>query len=277
VLATAVVVGPGGKGLNQAVAAQRLSRPGARAVRMIGRVGDDGFGAALRSFMDEEDIDATGVVTSAGTSTGLGLITVDAGGQNAITVVPGANMVWPSTPPAFALATGDFVLAQLEIPQAVTLAGLQAARVVRATTILNPAPYAPIDPAILAATDVLILNEIEATQAAGAAHDAGGEATFIGAARALLARGPGTVVVTLGAAGALVVEANGRAVRLPAEVVTAVDTTGAGDCFVGAFAVALREGADAVTAAAFANRAAGLSVTRAGAALGLPRRRDLKS
>jgi ribokinase len=268
-------IGPGGKGLNQAIAAARLSAAGSGAVRMIGRVGDDAFGRDLRALLNAEGIDATGVAAVKGVPTGYALITVDAAAQNAIVVVSGANMEWDAAPASFGFASGDVVVCQFEIPRAVTAAAFAEARQVRATTVLNPAPYAAIDPALLAQTDVLMLNEIECAQAAGRDPASSEQGAHLTAARDLIAKGTGAVIVTLGAAGALVVEADGRAVRIPGLRLKAVDTTGAGDCFTGALAASLREGHDLAEAAAFANRAAGLSVTRRGAADAIPRRTEV--
>jgi ribokinase len=265
---------PGGKGANQAVAIARLKRD-ADQVRMIGRVGDDVFGPELLVFLAGEGIDTSGFASVAGVGTGLGLITVDARAENVITVVPGANHRWPDALPAIPLAPSDIVVCQLEVPLHVVAHAFAEAKRQRAMTLLNPAPFQPIPDDILHQTDIVILNESEMAQCLGRAVEDLDDKRMIPAARDLMAQGPGTVVVTLGKAGALVVDAAARASRIPGRPVQALDTTGAGDCFVGAFAAALMAGIELLEAATFANAAAAISVTRAGAASSIPRRTEV--
>ncbi len=260
---------PGGKGANQAVAIARLKRP-VDGVRMIGRVGRDAFGRDLVAFMAAQGIDTTAIEALPDVGTGMGLITVDANGENAIAVVPGANHRWPVDLPSIAVAPVDIVVCQLEVPMPVVTHAFSEAKRQRAMTLLNPAPYQPVPPSLLAETDVLVLNEIEIAQMLDRATGDLDEQHLMQAARALIEQGPGAVVVTLGAAGALVVERAGRAQRIPGRPVKTVDTTGAGDCFVGAVAAALMRGDDLAAAAVFANAAAAISVTRPGAASSIP-------
>jgi ribokinase len=274
VLATGAVAMAGGKGLNQAIAARRLSRGEEGAVRMIGRVGDDAFGHGLIKTLASEGIDAAGVVAVPGAMTGIGVVCVAPSGENAITVISGANHLW-GTSPAMTLTARDIVLAQMEIPAAVTLAAFETARAAHATTILNLAPFAPPSDALLAATDVLVVNEIECAHLSGRPLEEVRSKAVVEIARDLTERGPRAVIVTLGAAGALLVEAGGRAARSPGLGLKAVDTAGAGDCFVGALAAALRRDETLPAAATFANRAAGVSVTRAGTSAAMPRLEDL--
>lgn len=267
---------PGGKGANQAVAAARLRVDAAVAVRMIGRIGRDGFGAEMVAFLSAEGIDVSGVTVSDTAGTGIALITVDDRGENAIAVISGANIDWPDGIPALSFEARDVLVCQLEIPLDVVTVAVARAKAARATTILNPAPFQALPAVLLANTDVLVLNAIELGQMLRRDHVAMAETKqLVTAARDVLALGPGSVIVTLGASGVLLVEASGRAERIPGRPVQAVDTTGAGDCFVGALAAALVRDDDLLAAAHFANRAAAVSVTRAGAASSIPRREEI--
>ena len=267
---------PGGKGANQAVAAARLRADPKTVVRMVGRVGRDAFGSEMVRFLEGEGIDVAEVVATEAAGTGLALITVDARGENAITVISGANMAWLDGLPTQPFASRDIVICQLEIPLAIVEAAFVQAKVAKATTILNPAPYQSLPDAILSRTDILVLNEIELGQMLGRdAAEIADDKQTIPAAREVLAKGPGAVIVTLGAAGVLLVERGGRAERVPGHAVRAVDTTGAGDCFVGALAAQMLVNDDLLAAAHFANRAAAVSVTRAGAAASIPTRQEL--
>lgn len=265
---------PGGKGANQAVAIARLKADADR-VRMVGRVGADLFGTELRDFLAAEGIDIEGIKISRSAGTGLGMITVDARAQNAIAVVPGANYDWPDGLAPLALTPRDIVVCQLEVPLPIVAAAFAAARAARATTVLNPAPYRPVPPDTLADTDILVLNEVEAAQLLGQGSSTIEDKALIPAARTLIAAGPHTVIVTLGAAGVLLVERDGRVTRIPGRSVAAVDTTGAGDCFVGALVAALMRDEPMAMAVTFANAAAAISVTRPGAASAIPRRDEV--
>ncbi|MEU2335565.1 ribokinase [Streptomyces sp. NPDC013172] len=251
---------PGGKGANQAVAAARL---GARTA-LLARVGDDAHGGLLLDSQRSAGVDTAGVLVG-GAPTGVALITVDPSGDNSIVVSPGAN--GRLTPADVRAATGllgasRVVSAQLEIPLETVV------EVVRnlapgSRFVLNPSPPAPLPPEVLAACDPLIVNEHEAKVILGGADgDVSGEPADW--ARLLLAKGPRSVVVTLGADGALV--ADGRGVTaVPSVRVAAVDTTGAGDAFTAALAVRLGAGASLPEAAAYAARVGAAAVTRRGA------------
>jgi ribokinase len=215
------------------------------------------------------------VTTTAAADTGLALITVDATGQNSITVISGANHAWDDGIPPLQLTPSDMVVCQLEIPLPMVSAAFTQARAARATTILNPAPYLELPRDILSSTDILILNEIELAQMLGRSVGNGTDQSLTTAVRTLLERGPSAAIVTLGAAGALLVESSGQAHRLAGLSVTAVDTTGAGDCFVGALVAELQRDGDLLAATHFANAAAALSVTKNGAASAMPTRSDL--
>jgi len=266
VFGSAVAYSPGGKGLNQAVAAARLGA----SVAVLGFLGDDEMGAKVRAFLEAEGIDASAVGTLAGTASGLAVILVDRGSQNAIVVVPGANMAWPADATArLRAARGDLVLATFEIPDAQIASAFKRARAAGATTILNPAPARAASAELLALADQLILNEVELPMILGAPVDPADRAAVTRAARGLVA-GRRALVVTLGGAGAVVATPE-AAWDVPPIPVKAVDTAAAGDCFIGAWAAALARGEDFRAAANFANRAAAISVTRPGTAVSLPR------
>jgi len=258
-----LLVARGGKGANQAVAARRLGAE----VRLIGCVGDDASGREVRAALAEEGVGVAGVATAAETATGTALIMVDRAGHNQIGVAPGANRALTVTQVqarAEDFAWAEVVVASCEIPLDCVTAALELARRRGATTILNPAPVprAPLDRLHL--VDYLTPNAGEALRLGGVA---GEEA----AADALVARGAGTVIVTLGEAGAL---CRGRAGahRSPGVKVEAVDTTAAGDAFNGALAVALAERKDLAAVLRFANAAAALACTKRGAQPSLPSR-----
>ena len=286
----------GGKGGNQAVAAARL---GARAA-FVGAVGDDDFGAAARAALVTEGIDVTHLLV-APRPTGVALIVVDERAENLIAVAPGANASPTAASVAAALAAlavgpGDVVLVSCEIPPAAIRAALVGARAAGAASVLNPAPADGLDPATTALADVLTPNEAELALLAAArragdagpghgadpAADAGATgATAAGDAEVLACQllagsvGRRSVVVTLGAAGALVVPGDGPATAIPAPHVVPVDTTGAGDAFNGALAAGLAAGLPLGAAVRRAVTAAGLSTTRPGAREGMPTASEL--
>ncbi|MFB6777388.1 ribokinase [Streptomyces sp. NPDC056352] len=264
VLGSDLAVHPGGKGGNQAVAAARL---GARTA-LLARVGDDAHGRLLLESQREAGVDTGGVLVG-GAPTGVALITVDPSGDNSIVVSPGANA--RLTPDdirgaADLLAGARVVSAQLEIPLE-TVAEVARTRPLGARFVLNPSPPAPLPDDVLAACDPLVVNEHEARFVLGASAGPGPEDW----ARALLALGPQSVVITLGADGALVADGRTDAVaRIPSPRVDAVDTTGAGDAFTAALAWRLSLGEDIATAAAFAVRVGAAAVTREGAQASFP-------
>ncbi|GAA2430597.1 MULTISPECIES: ribokinase [Streptomyces] len=255
---------PGGKGANQAVAA---ARAGAE-VSMIGAVGSDEFGTRLRAGLTGAGVDTDLLRTVDGPS-GTAHIVVDDEGSNAIVVVPGANGTVTSLAPGdeTLIATGTALLLQLELPLSAVVAGAEAARRHGVRTILTPAPAQPLPPELLAATDLLVPNEHEAATLTGHADPHA-------AAEALLRHVP-EVVITLGAAGSLYAARGADPVTVPAPRVRAVDTTAAGDTFVGALAVALGEGTPVPDALAWASSAAALSVQRPGASSSMPYRTEI--
>ena len=267
---------PGGKGSNQAVAAARLGGK----VAMIGRVGADAFGDQLLTMARREGIDTRFVGVDSHVATGVALIQVDAQGQNSIAVASGANFSLTAAEVATAFAQlerVDLLIMPLETPIDTILTAAELARQAGARVLLNPAPAQHLPPELLKNVDVLIPNEYEAAFMTGIAihspHDARQAAAH------LLQCGPGSVIVTMGSRGALIAESAQSEIiytQTPAFSVKAVDTTAAGDCFVGALAVAPGEGHSLATSARFASAAAALSVTRIGAQPSLPTRAEVE-
>ncbi|WDM12467.1 ribokinase [Streptomyces lavenduligriseus] len=258
VLGGDLAVHPGGKGANQAVAAARLQARTA----LLARVGDDGHGRLLLDSLRAAGVDTVGVLVG-GAPTGVALITVDPSGDNSIVVSPGAN--GRLRPEDVRTATSLFhasrvVSAQLEIPLETVV------EVVRnlapgSRFVLNPSPPRELPTEVLAACDPLIVNEHEARVILGDARVGDDPADW---ARLLLAKGPRSVVVTLGARGALVCDGSGTSL-VPSVKVDTVDTTGAGDAFTAALAWRLGAGAGLAEAAAYAARVGAAAVTRRGA------------
>ncbi|MDU8997205.1 MULTISPECIES: ribokinase [Streptomyces] len=269
VLGSDLVVHPGGKGANQAVAAGRL---GARTA-LLARVGDDAHGRLLLDSQRAAGVDTAGVLVG-GAPTGVALITVDPSGDNSIVVSPGANgRLTPEDVRSAGnlLAASRVVSAQLEIPLETVV------EVVRnlapgSRFVLNPSPPRALPAEVLAACDPLIVNEHEArvivdTDLGDSPEDW---------ASALLALGPRSVVITLGARGALVASADGAA-RVPSVKVETVDTTGAGDAFTAALAWRLGLDEPLAEAAAYAARVGAAAVTRAGAQESFPTAEEVAS
>jgi ribokinase len=262
VVGSAVTVAPGGKGANQAAAAGRLGS----GVAMIGRVGDDPAGDRQRAALADAGVDAGLVRSTPGELTGTATIAVEAAdGENLIVVVPGANAaLLPADVDVAELRQAAVVLLQLETPLETVLAAAEAGT---GLVVLNPAPPQPLPAGLLAVVDVLVPNEHELLRLTGADHGDRDPAELVELARGL---GAGSVVVTLGARGALVVPVEGDAVLQAPPSVRAVDTTGAGDCFCGALAQALARGELLAGAVRYAVAAAAASTTGAGARGALP-------
>jgi ribokinase len=242
---------PGGKGLNQAVAAARAGA----SVAFVAAVGDDDAGLTLRSIAEQDGIDVSAVVVAAGVATGRALITVDERGENSIVVIPGAN----STASVSSLPSATVVLAQLEVPVETVVAAFTAARAAGSRTVLNPAPVPNegLPAELLALCDVVVPNE----------H----ELELLGGIDRLLAGGVGAVVVTRGASGVTVTEATDAVTwSIAAFDVEPVDTTGAGDAFCGTLACRLATGADLHSAVRSAAAAGALATTVPGAVPSLP-------
>ncbi|MEV0095624.1 ribokinase [Streptomyces sp. NPDC050738] len=255
---------PGGKGANQAVAAARAGG----AVTMIGAVGDDDFGPRLRAALAESGVETSGLRTVPGPS-GIAHIVVDDDGGNAIVVVPGANAALTALTGGdeARIAASGALLLQLEVPMEGVVAGARAARAHGVRTLLTPAPARPLPPELLALTDLLVPNEHEAETLTGHSDPHR-------AAAALLEQVP-AVVITLGATGSLYAARGTDPFVVPALRVAAVDTTAAGDTFVGALAVAAGEGRPMHEAMAWASAASALGVQRPGASASMPTRAEI--
>ncbi len=289
---------PGGKGLNQAVTA---ARQGADTV-MVGAVGRDDAGWELLRVIDTEGIDRRRVAAVPSVATGVALVTVASDGANVIVVAAGANAtVSPEQLADFEWREGDVALCQLEIPLSTVEATFVSARAAGAVTLLNPAPATgPLPASLLSLVDVLVPNEGEAVilaalvpagdavrpsgvsvvGAPGDRSDAAeaGEAGDVGAgARALVAAGAGTVIVTVGSRGSVVVGADGAVRAVPAHPVAVVDTTAAGDAYCGALAAALAGGMPLDEAVLRASAAGSLATTREGAVPSLPTAADVEA
>jgi ribokinase len=258
----------GGKGANQAVAAARL---GAR-VAMVGAVGDDESGRASLAELGNEGVDVSGVRLSAGSATGVALIVVDASGENQIAVASGANLEvseelveaalasWPPQP-------GAVMLVVFEVGDEAVNACARIAAERGMTLVVNPAPARPLGAKVVAAHAIVIAN-------LGEAEALTGESRAEAAARTLAGQTGAPAILTLGANGALIADGD-RVSTVPAPRVEAVDSTGAGDTFVGAFAAELARGGTVDQAVHLAVVAAAVSVTAAGARGGMPRRDQL--
>jgi ribokinase len=257
---------PGGKGANQAVAASRLGVK----TTLIGRLGKDSFGAELKAFLGDQGIDLGYLVETAEAHSGTAIITV-AEADNTIVVIPGANgLVGPDDVEVVPLLKGDVAVSQFEIPLPSIVAFFRRARAASAVTVLNPAPARKMPDELLALVDILVLNETELGFLAGAELSDDDEAgKIIDVARKLQAREDQTICVTLGRRGVLAL-AGREEIAVAGRAVRALDTTGAGDCFAGALAAQLAEGAALRTALAFANAAASISVQRMGAGPSMP-------
>ena len=261
----AVLYFPGGKGANQAVAAAKLGAP----TTLISRLGKDAFGAELRVFLAAQGIDLA-FVQDTEAHTGTAIITV-ANADNTIVVIPGANaMVSADDVAAPVLSRGDVAVSQFEIPLATITAFFKRARAAGATTILNPAPAMQFTPELLDLVDILILNETELGFLTGVElHDSDEPARFVEAARRLPENPNRMICVTLGKRGVLAL-IEGLPLLVPGHAVKAVDTTGAGDCFVGALAAQLAQGKPIRDALDYANTAASICVQRMGAGPSMP-------
>lgn len=264
---------PGGKGANQAVGIARL---GAEVI-MVGRVGADDFGNALRANLEKEGINATHILTDEFAPTGIATITLDETGQNSIVVASGANM--QLTPEdvkkAFEqIQDVDVIVLQLEIPQDCVEAAARLGQDLGAKVVLNPAPARQLNDILLSQTDVLVPNESETSLLTGLPVETDSQAKA--AAQALFKKGVGSVVLTLGSRGALVLDGKMPAIKLFPHQVDVVDTTAAGDAFVAGLSVGLGEKMSLVEAAKLGNATGALAVTKMGAQPSMPRKEDIE-
>jgi ribokinase len=262
VLGRDFAMGPGGKGANQAIAA---SRAGGRCT-FLGAIGSDSFGVTLRARLTASSVDTSLVRTAYGAS-GVALIMVDAAGENAIVVTPGANGSFTglTAPELAAIAAADVLVCQLEVPVETVTAAAVAGRAAGARVVLNAAPARPLPAELLAAVDLLVVNEGEAVTLSGRGRDD---------PAALLGTVP-RAVLTLGADGAWYADREGPATPVPAPVVDTVDSTAAGDAFTGALAVAWGEDRPILDAVRWACAAGAACVRRLGAYHALPHRAEI--
>ncbi|TGN77772.1 ribokinase [Streptomyces bauhiniae] len=257
---------PGGKGANQAMAAARAGAT----VSLIGAVGNDAYGVRLRDNLEHSGVDTDFLRTVEGPS-GTAHIVVDDQGNNAIVVVPGANGTVDHLSPGDEglIASADALLLQLEVPLPAVIAGAEAARRHGVRTVLTPSPAQPLPEELLSVTDVLVPNEYEAVTLTGRTDP-------LDAAVGLLDLVP-EVVLTLGEAGVLYVSRDTEPLAVPAHQVAAIDSTGAGDTFAGAYAVAVAEEKPLREALSWAAAAAALSVQREGASASMPYRPEIEA
>ncbi len=273
-----LVTVPGGKGANQAVAAARLGAD----VAMIGRVGADSFGASLVENLKQNHVDATHVTRDISAATGTAVIVVDSHGQNSIVLSPGANAkVKPADvePASFSDPSADsgqrvkLLLLQLEIPVETVIHAARLAKQNGVRVLLNPAPARQLPDELLSNSDYLLPNETELSLLT---HQAVSDmASVETAARSLVTRGAKNVIVTLGANGALIVSKDAIK-HIPSFKVNVVDTTAAGDAFIGGFAVALLNGKSLEDAVQYACACGALAVTKFGAQPSLPTKQEVE-
>lgn len=257
---------PGGKGANQALAAARAGAT----VRFLGAVGTDPYGATIRDLLAANGIDVTGLAT-ADSPTGTAHICVDHDGRNHIVVVPGANgrIAWLSDEHRAGIRTAQVLLLQLELPLDTVVEAAQFARSCGVRTLLTPAPAVQLPAELLAAVDLLVPNEHEAVVLSGVDDP-------IAAGRRLTEFGCHTLV-TLGAAGACYLRPGHDPIRIPAYPVDAIDTTAAGDTFIGAFATQpVSDDTDIAAALRFGAAAAAIGVQRPGASASMPSRAEIR-
>ncbi|NDL59069.1 ribokinase [Phytoactinopolyspora mesophila] len=262
---------PGGKGANQALAAARAGGT----VRFLGAVGDDEFGHRIQRLLSADGVDVSGM-TASNEPTGTAHITVDGGGGNSIIVVPGANGTVTTLTDEHrgVISSAATLLLQLELPLKLVTEASAFARWAGVRTVLTPAPVIPLPEALLDNVDLLVANEHEAAVLAG--HPGTGSAIDEAEAMArTLAKRTKEVVVTLGDQGAMYASGAGAPVHVPAFEVDAVDTTAAGDTFVGVLAAGLAEDLPAEVALRRASAAAALAVKRFGASTSMPTRREI--
>jgi ribokinase len=273
VLGTDFRTEPGGKGANQAVAATRL---GAQ-VALVGCVGDDDFGARAIAGLRAEGVGLTHLSVIEGCATGVAMVQVDDHGQNSIVLGAGANHSLTSAhldSAARLIADAGLLICQLETPLPAVQRAVEIAHNAGVPVLLNPAPAQPLPASMLRRIDLLVPNESEAAALSGI--PARGQAGAAEAAAALVRAGCGAVLVTLGPEGLVLLDGQGCH-HHPAHTVRAIDTTGAGDTFIGALAAARMEGQDLRSAIDFAQRAAAFSVQRRGAQASMPTRSDLRA
>jgi len=266
---------PGGKGANQAVAAAKLGAD----VHFVGRLGNDAFGKEGLTNMQSVGINTDHIAMTKGVSSGVALITVDDKGNNVIVVAPGANdKVTPADvkKAASVIKTSGALVVQLEVPMETVKAAVKIAHDAKVLVVFDPAPAPakPLDADLMKMIDILKPNEVEAQMLSGVVVK--DEASAKVAAQKLLDKGAKSVILTLGEKGCLIA-ADGKMEFVAAKKVKAVDSTAAGDAFTGALAVGLTEGKSLTEAVNLASHVAALSVTKRGAQVSMPTRKEVKT
>ena len=253
---------PGGKGANQAVAAAKLGA----ATTLVGCVGEDAFGQDLKAHLLESGVSCSLQLAEA--PTGTAMIWVDGAGENSIVVVPGANgLLGPAAIAEVPMGGGDVLVSQLEIPVPTVAAFFERGRAAKALTMLNAAPALAWADDLWPLADIVVVNEVELEAFANQPiQDRKAAASVAVAARRFAEQ---IIVVTLGPEGVVAIDGN-QVIEHPGHAVPAVDTTGAGDCFVGALAARLCAGDPLADGLAYANRAAAICVQRPGAGPSMP-------
>lgn len=272
--ATSSIEIPGGKGANQAVAAAKLGAE----VSMIGRVGDDAFGPQLLVNLREQAVNCEHVRTCRNTASGIAIVAVDEAGENSIILSPAANnlvSVADVEESRAVIENADLLLVQLEVPTETVAAAMNIAKVAGVKTVFDPAPAPQSWPGPIAVADIICPNEMEAAAMTGMPID-NIEHAFA-AAHVLSSQTEGTVIVTLGADGAIFSCPDGSQQHLPANPIEVVDSTGSGDAFAAAFAVRWAETSDVADSVRFANTAGALAATKLGAQSGMATRAELES
>lgn len=264
---------PGGKGANQADAIAKLGA----SVKMVGAVGDDGFGRELKRSLENDGVDVSNIKTVNDTPTGIAVIMVEEQGDNSIVVIPGANFTL--TPKDIdnsikAIEESDIIVTQLETPVETVKYTMKLAKERGKYTILNPAPAAKLDDELIGCIDLLTPNETELEVLSGVKIES--EADILTGAKVLINKGVKELVVTLGEKGALYINNDYNQIY-PAFRVKPVDTTAAGDSFTAGIAVALSEGKSMGEAIKFATKVGALTVTKAGAQSSLPSRKEVEA
>jgi ribokinase len=262
VLGTEFVMVPGGKGANQAIAATRAGASGV----FLGAIGSDSFGVTLKARIAASGVDTSQLRVVYGAS-GVAVVTVDATGENTVVVAPGANAAFTALtePELSAVRRADVLVAQLEIPIETVLDAARTARAAGTRVVLNAAPARELPAELLDLVDLLVVNEVEARAISGTGRED---------PAALLSAVP-RAVLTMGVDGAWYGDRDGTAVGVPAFSVDVVDSTGAGDAFTGALAVAWAEGRDLVEAVRWACAAGAACARQVGASASLPRRDEI--
>jgi ribokinase len=263
VIGTSLNYFPGGKGANQAVASAKLGQE----TYLIGKVGNDSFGQTLKTFLEENKVNTTFVSNSSEQPTGTAIITV-ANSDNTIVIVPGANNLLASDDLGnIQIEEDDVLISQFEIQASTIEAFFEKGKVKKAITILNPTPTKEYSNKLRSLSDYIIVNETELAFYSG--EDTSNETNLISALKRIRLSENQSIILTLGEKGIIALAGN-EVIKISGLKVEAVDTTGAGDCFIGAFSSQLAKGTLVKKALEFANKAAAISVTRKGAGPSMP-------